>query len=190
MLHCVRRLEKGQAISDRDITLLLDAVRSQAGAAGAGTAARRAAPGTVPPAETAHYSLDQSVGHLLRRAHQRHASLFQDRGAVGGLTSTQFATLLKLGELGRATQNALGRAVALDPATIQGVIARLRDRGLVEVARDPLDRRTLVLSLAPAGEAVLTEAVAQGRRANEQLLSPLSDAERAQLIQLLHRLLG
>ena len=41
-------------------------------------------------------------------------------------------------ELGRATQNALGRAVALDPATIQGVVARLRDRGLVaacEIAR-------------------------------------------------------
>ncbi|MFB9969370.1 MarR family winged helix-turn-helix transcriptional regulator [Pseudoroseomonas cervicalis] len=166
-------------MSDRDITLLLDAVRGQ-----------EATPAATPPGGGRAYSLDQSVGHLLRRAHQRHASLFQDRGAVGGLTSTQFATLLKLGELGRATQNALGRAVALDPATIQGVVARLRDRGLLEVARDPLDRRTLVLSLAPAGAAVLSEAVAQGRRANEQLLAPLSPAERAQLIGLLHRLLG
>jgi DNA-binding MarR family transcriptional regulator len=136
------------------------------------------------------YSLDQSVGHLLRRAHQRHASLFQDRGAAGGLTPTQFATLLKLCELGRVTQNALGRAVALDPATIQGVVARLRDRGLVEVGRDPLDRRTVVLSMAPAGDLVLAEAVGQGRRANEQLLSPLSAEERQQLIRLLRRLLG
>ncbi|WP_219929677.1 MarR family winged helix-turn-helix transcriptional regulator [Teichococcus aestuarii] len=143
-----------------------------------------------PPAPSSGYSLDESVGHLLRRAHQRHASLFQDRGAIGGLTSTQFATLLKLGELGRATQNALGRAVALDPATIQGVVARLRDRGLLDVARDPLDRRTVVLSLAPAGETVLAEAVAQGRRANEQLLAPLAPEERRMLIRLLRRLLG
>jgi len=138
-----------------------------------------------PPA----YRLDESVGHLLRRAHQRHASLFQDRGAVGGLTSTQFATLLKLAELGQATQNALGRAVALDPATIQGVVARLRDRGLVEVGRDPLDRRTVVLSLAAAGEVVLADAIGQGRRANEQLLAPLSRDERAMLVRLLRRLL-
>ena len=135
------------------------------------------------------YSLDESVGHLLRRAHQRHAALFQDRGAVGGLTSTQFATLLKLSELGQATQNALGRAVALDPATTQGVVARLRDRGLLRTARDPLDRRTVVLSLAPEGEAILAEAVQQGRRANEQLLKPLTEAQRTSLIALLRRLL-
>ncbi|PHK95141.1 MarR family transcriptional regulator [Pseudoroseomonas rhizosphaerae] len=163
------------AITDQNITLLLDAVREQ---------------DIIPQAPSSGYSLDESVGHLLRRAHQRHASLFQDRGAIGGLTSTQFATLLKLGELGRATQNALGRAVALDPATIQGVVARLRDRGLVDVARDPLDRRTVVLSLAPAGETVLAEAMVQGRRANEQLLAPLAPEERRALIRLLHRLLG
>jgi DNA-binding MarR family transcriptional regulator len=151
----------------------------------------------VPPAEASAstsaappYRLDESVGHLLRRAHQRHAALFQDRGAVGGLTSTQFATLLRLAELGRATQNALGRAVALDPATIQGVVARLRDRGLVDVGRDPLDRRTVVLSVAPAGEAALAEAVRQGQQANERLLAPLTAEERRTLLRLLRRVLG
>lgn len=136
------------------------------------------------------YRLDESVGHLLRRAHQRHAALFQDRGTAGGLTSTQFATLVKLSELGRATQNALGRAVALDPATIQGVVARLRDRGLVEVGRDPMDRRTLVLSLSTAGEGALADAIRQGATANERLLAPLSTEERKAMIRLLRRLLG
>jgi DNA-binding MarR family transcriptional regulator len=136
------------------------------------------------------YRLDESVGHLLRRAHQRHAALFQERGAVSGLTSTQFATLLRLGELGTATQNALGRAVALDPATIQGVVARLRDRGLVDAGRDPLDRRTVVLSLNEAGAATLAEATRQGSQANERLLAPLTAEERRMLIRLLCRLLG
>lgn len=175
MVAGLSRQSRMGVITDQNITLLLDALREQ---------------DISPPAPLSGYSLDESVGHLLRRAHQRHASLFQDRGAVGGLTSTQFATLLKLGELSRATQNALGRAVALDPATIQGVVGRLRDRGLVDVARDPLDRRTVVLSLAPAGEAVLAEAVVQGRRANEQLLTPLTGEERRTLIRLLRRLLG
>ncbi|MBO1075135.1 MarR family transcriptional regulator [Roseomonas marmotae] len=136
------------------------------------------------------YRLDESVGHLLRRAHQRHAALFQDRGAVSGLTPTQFATLLRLAELRTATQNALGRAVALDPATIQGVVARLRDRGLVDTGRDPLDRRTVVLSLNEVGHAALAEAVRQGSQANERLLAPLTAEERRQLIRLLRRLLG
>lgn len=136
------------------------------------------------------YRLDESVGHLLRRAHQRHAALFQERGAVGGLTPTQFATLLRLAELGTATQNALGRAVALDPATIQGVVARLRDRGLVEAGRDPLDRRTVVLSLNEAGTAALADAIRQGSQANERLLAPLDGEERRTLLRLLRRLLG
>jgi DNA-binding MarR family transcriptional regulator len=136
------------------------------------------------------YRLDESVGHLLRRSHQRHASLFQECGASSGLTATQFATLLRLAELGSATQNALGRAVALDPATIQGVVTRLRDRGLVQVGRDPMDRRTVVLTLDPAGADVLAEAVLQGSEANERLLAPLSAEERRLLIRLLRRLLG
>jgi MarR family transcriptional regulator, lower aerobic nicotinate degradation pathway regulator len=136
------------------------------------------------------YRLDESVGHLLRRAHQRHAALFQERGAIGGLTSTQFATLLRLAELGTATQNALGRAVALDPATIQGVVARLRDRGLVHAGRDPLDRRTVVLSLNEAGATALADATRQGSQANERLLAPLTAEERRTLIRLLRRLLG
>jgi len=143
-----------------------------------------------PPPAVVPYRLDESVGHLLRRAHQRHAALFQDRGAVGGLTSTQFATLLRLAELGRATQNALGRAVALDPATIQGVVARLRDRGLIDAGRDPLDRRTVVLSVSAAGETALADAVRQGQQANERLLAPLSAEERRVLIRLLRRVLG
>ncbi|MDB5368666.1 MAG: transcriptional regulator, MarR family [Roseomonas sp.] len=142
------------------------------------------------PSVSLSYRLDESVGHLLRRAHQRHAALFQERGAAGGLTSAQFATLLKLAELGRATQNALGRAVALDPATIQGIVTRLRDRGLVEVGSDPMDRRTLVLSLAPAGSAALADAVHQGSYANQRLLAPLSPEERRMLIRLLRRLLA
>jgi DNA-binding MarR family transcriptional regulator len=150
----------------------------------------RARESQAPARPRPPYRLDESVGHLLRRAHQRHAALFQERGAVSGLTSTQFATLLRLAELGTATQNALGRAVALDPATIQGVIARLRDRGLVDAGRDPLDRRTVVLSLNEAGTAALAEAVRQGSQANERLLAPLTAEERRMLIRLLRRLLG
>ena len=136
------------------------------------------------------YRLDASAGHLLRRAHQRYQATFLDAAAGLGLTGPQFALLLRLAESGRATQNHLGRLAAMDSATVQGVVRRLCARDLLRSDADPLDRRTRVLSLTVAGQALLHEAQEAGRRANDALLEPLSTAERAQLLRLLRRLTG
>jgi len=137
-----------------------------------------------------HYPLEGSAGHLLRRAVQRHQALFQERAAGLGLTAPQFAALTKLAELRRATQNRLGRAVAMDPATIQGVMKRLITRGLVSTLKDPLDRRTLVLAITPEGDSAVQTARAAGISANGALMADLTEAERAQLLMLLRRLTG
>lgn len=142
----------------------------------------------APEPGPAEYSLDESVGHLLRRAHQRHAALFLALGGPGSLTPTQFATLVKLAQSGRITQNRLGRLVALDSATIKGVVQRLRDRGLIAATTDPMDRRTAVLTLTEDGKATLAEARAQGLRARDALLGPLDPGERLALVALLRRL--
>ena len=134
------------------------------------------------------YRLDASTGHLLRRALQRHQALFQDFGATTGLTAPQFAALTKLAELKRATQNRLGRLVAMDPATAQGVMKRLALRGLLRTEKDPMDRRTVVLAITPEGEALVERARAAGMRANQALVGELSPAEQAQLLELLRRI--
>lgn len=134
------------------------------------------------------YRLDSSAGHLLRRAHQRYQLMFQEHATGLGLTGPQFATLLRLAELGRATQNHLGRTAAMDSATVQGVVRRLIERGLVRTGSDPMDRRMRVLSITPEGEALLRQAQEAGTRANEALLLPLSAEERAALLELLQRL--
>jgi DNA-binding MarR family transcriptional regulator len=86
------------------------------------------------------------------------------------------------------TQNLLGRLAAMDSATVQGVVRRLEARGLVDGARDPLDRRARVLTITPHGAQVLRVAMEAGRRANEALLAPLSEGERRQFLALLQRL--
>ena len=58
-------------------------------------------------------------------------SIFTAGMAHVELTPTQFTALLKTVELGRITQNHLGRLAAMDPATIQGVVRRLMARGLM-----------------------------------------------------------
>ncbi len=136
------------------------------------------------------YPLDASPGHLLRRALQRHQALFQENAAGLGLTGPQFAALTKLAELRRITQNRLGRMVAMDSATIQGVARRLVLRGLVRTEADPLDRRSVVLVITPEGERVVADARLAGMRANQELMAPLEAQERAMLVGLLRRLTG
>ncbi len=136
----------------------------------------------------AEYRLDVSTGHMLRRALQRHQALFQESAAGIGLTPPQFAALTKLAELGRVTQNRLGRLVAMDPATAQGVMKRLALRGLLRTEKDPMDRRTVVLAITPDGEALVARARLAGQRANHALMADLTAAEQAMLLSLLRRI--
>ena len=86
------------------------------------------------------YVLERQVGHLLRRAHQRHAAIFQEMITDSQLTPLQFAALVKLRDLGEVSQNQLGRTTAMDAATMQGVIKRLAARGLISRRPDSNDR--------------------------------------------------
>src|SRR3546814_19954400 len=82
--------------------------------------------GTAPKASG--FFLDEQVSHLLRRAHQRASALFLTVLADAQLTPTQFFAMARLHEMGKLSQNRLGRLAAMDPATIQGVIRRLHER--------------------------------------------------------------
>lgn len=135
----------------------------------------------------AGFAVEDHVGFLLRRAHQRHVALFMAGMPNGELTPTQFVALLKTVELGRITQNHLGRLAAMDPATIQGVVRRLTARGLMRRGRDPMDRRTAVLEATEAGIALIARVVACARRSHEAALAPLSPQERLRFLTLLRK---
>lgn len=132
------------------------------------------------------YRLDPQVGFLMRRANQRHLALFAQ--AIPDLTSTQFAALAKLCELGQATQNALGRATAMDAATIKGVADRLRKRGLIDAAPDPEDQRRRTLTPTAEGRALYARLVPTAHQITAATLDPLSEDERAQFLDLLQKL--
>ena len=133
------------------------------------------------------YRLDDAVGFLLRRANQRHLSVF---GAViPEVTTTQLAALARLAELGPMSQNQLGRATAMDAATIKGVVGRLVTRRLVTTVPSAEDRRRLIVDLTPEGRALFDEPAARGgARRRERTLAPLSAAERERFLAMLRRL--
>ena len=144
--------------------------------------------GTIDAADEAQaYSVSNQVGFLLRKAQQRHVSIFT--GHIGeDLTPMQFAVLAKLGEAGPCSQNSLGRRTAMDVATIKGVVARLEERGLVGKLASDEDRRKLLIDLTPEGRAVLERAVPRAIEISAMTLAPLSREEQAMFMRLLAKL--
>lgn len=145
----------------------------------------RGYPGNVEP-EPASYSLDDQIGYVLRRVTQRHLAIFSD--AIPEVTTMQFAVLARLGELGPLSQNLLGRATAMDGATVKGVVDRLVRQGHVTAGADPADRRRLIVALTESGGRLLEERRAAALAVSDRTLGPLNEAERACLIELLNRL--
>ena len=96
-------------------------------------------------------------GHLIRRLHQHSTQLFGQRVQAAGsdLTSVQFAALDALRFHPGIDQAGLAEAIAKDRATIGAVVDRLEQKGLVARVVSPRDKRARVLSLTPAGAAVM-----------------------------------
>jgi len=139
-------------------------------------------------ADSDAYFLDQQVGHLLRRANQRHTALFARRFATFDLTPLQFAVLMKLRETGPVSQNHLGRLTAMDPNTAQGVILRLMRRRLVTRSPSPEDKRRKLLALTDEGLALAERLAEEGHAISEETLAPLTRPQRRRLLALLQKL--
>lgn len=136
----------------------------------------------------ATFSLDGQIGHILRRAYQTANAHLLVQLKPYGLMPPQFATLMRLKELGPTSQNRLGEAVDMPRANIHTMVERLISRGLVAASSDPLDGRRRVVELTDAGEALIAELYPIARESNEAALSPLDENDRATLFRLLRRL--
>lgn len=93
-------------------------------------------------------------------------------------------------DLAPVAQADLGRGVGLDPKDLVGVLNDLQSAGLVVREPDAKDRRKNAVSLTTGGARLLKRCEKAAREANEQLLAPLSEAERAQFMGLLIRISG
>ncbi|HCZ00838.1 MAG: MarR family transcriptional regulator [Rhodobacterales bacterium RIFCSPHIGHO2_02_FULL_62_130] len=136
--------------------------------------------------ENPPYSLDDQIGYVLRRVTQRHLAIFSE--LIPQVTTTQFAVLARLAQTGPQSQNHLGRATAMDGATIKGVVDRLVRQGLVETKADPDDRRRLTVALTASGADLFHANATTALAVSDRTLDALSATERAQLMALLARL--
>jgi DNA-binding MarR family transcriptional regulator len=133
-------------------------------------------------------NLYQRPGFLLRRAHQISGAVFENACAALGLTQAQFGVLTIVASEPGIDQTRLARALAFDKVTVMRVLKGLQQRGLLERATSPTNRRPMAVHLTREGKALLAQAQAPAEQACQQLLAPLSTEQRRQLIDLLDTL--
>ena len=100
-----------------------------------------------------------------------------------GITDGQYAVLAALSNRGPMTPTALAEDQHVQPPPMTRTVNALAEAGLVERTPHPTDRRQVVVSLTPAGDAEVRET---RRRRTEWLasrLATLDPAERAVLAQ-------
>jgi DNA-binding MarR family transcriptional regulator len=132
----------------------------------------------------------RTPGHLVRRAHQFHNTIFSQETSGLDVTAPQFAALRALSEFPDIDQTALSRIIAYDRATIGGLVERLEDKGLVRRAVDKTDRRSRTLRLTAAGRAMFLRMRPMLERVSERMLARLTPDERATFIDLLERVIA
>ncbi|GCB44459.1 MarR family winged helix-turn-helix transcriptional regulator [Streptomyces sp. NL15-2K] len=127
---------------------------------------------------------------LLGRAAARGRALVAEALAAEGMKMWHHVVLSAVRDLAPVAQADLGRSVRLDPKDLVGILNDLQSAGLVVREPDPQDRRKNAVSLTDEGARLLKRCERVARAANDELLAPLTAAERDQFMGLLIRISG
>lgn len=144
---------------------------------------------SLPDFDAHPYDVTEQIGHLLRKAGQRHTAIFQQHVGDTQLTAIQFVTLCALRDHGASSQTELVEATAVDQATIRGIIQRLKSRDLIELAPDKDDRRKVIVNLTDDGLALLDRVIPRAKKISELTMGNLNPAERVAIVYLLRKMI-
>ncbi|MGI5170494.1 MarR family winged helix-turn-helix transcriptional regulator [Spirillospora sp. CA-253888] len=133
--------------------------------------------------------LRRRASRLLSQLTVRSDRLVNEGLAQADARTWHYAVLASLQEYGPGSQAELSRRSGIYRSDMVGVLNELAERGLVERAPDPDDRRRNLIVISAQGRRHLRRLDKLLDDLHDELLAPLSPAERDQLVQLLTRLL-
>ena len=136
------------------------------------------------------YVFSDQVGHLLRRAYQRHVAIFQQTISDSQLTAAQFVVLCAVRQFESCSLSEIVKTTAIDQATMRGIIERLKAREVIRVSHDANDKRKVLVSLTPAGEKIINATVPAALAVSEATFGNLNPAERVAVLYLLRKMCG
>ncbi|MBL8353201.1 MAG: MarR family transcriptional regulator [Burkholderiaceae bacterium] len=129
--------------------------------------------------------LEQQPGYLIRRLQQIAVAIFLEETQPHAITPVQYAALQAALRQPGLDQRTLAARIGFDTSTIGGVIDRLERRGLIERRASPTDRRVRLLHVTPDGATLLDALIPAMLRAQQRIVAPLPESERAHFMVLL-----
>lgn len=130
----------------------------------------------------------RSVGFLLSQLGYSASQRFLEALKPLGLHPREFLLLRFISAAEGRSQQALASLLAVPPSRMVALVDHLEELGLIERRPDPHDRRVRALHLTDRGRKVHQRAIAVAIEHEQSLCSGLSESEREQLIDLLHKL--
>ncbi|MDT7725143.1 MAG: MarR family transcriptional regulator, lower aerobic nicotinate degradation pathway regulator [Actinomycetota bacterium] len=140
-------------------------------------------------ANTAPARLKSTASWLLNQAALQATRLVTDGFGAAHARRYHYSMLAALEEFGPASQATLGRRCGIDRSDVVAMVNELADRDQLERTPDPADGRRNVITITPAGVRQLQRLDDVLGHVQDDLLAPLSEPERAQLTELLTRLI-
>ena len=136
--------------------------------------------------------LDQSglmhlVGYAATRASVQLKKTFAKHLGPLELKAVEFSILTLVADNKEVNQKQLCQALDVSPPNLAVMLDRLAARGLIERVRGTVDRRAQIIHLTGAGRELQQRARKLAATMEDDALNVLSRAERALLIELLHR---
>jgi DNA-binding MarR family transcriptional regulator len=105
--------------------------------------------------------------------------------APTGLRPRELLALQHLRERGPSAQQVLAELIGIDATNLVGVLNSLEDGELIDRRRDRADRRRAIIALSPQGEQLLADLDRALLDVDDEILAPLTRAERETLNALL-----
>ena len=121
------------------------------------------------------------------RTSQATRALVMQATEGSGVTPDEYAVLSAVGVLRSTTPTELAGRLGVPPTTISRYVAGFVERGLLERAPNPADRRSYLLEVTEEGRAVIRKIVPRFRKIVEELRERVDvDAIDARLVELEH----
>ncbi|ACB95254.1 transcriptional regulator, MarR family [Beijerinckia indica subsp. indica ATCC 9039] len=132
------------------------------------------------PFETTLLLRDTCLCLHVQRSARALARHFDDVLRPLGLTNGQFSLLMALNQPKPPGMGMVAALLAMDRTTLTAALKPLERRNLVQVTKDPKDRRGRLLNLMPEGLMLLSEAIPLWRQAHDAIEEQLGslNAER------------
>lgn len=136
---------------------------------------------------TEEQGLEHRVGYAIYRVHQAQRAAMDHALRDLGVTTPQWAVLMRLRCYADVSNAELARLNTCTPQTMNDIVRHLEATGLIEREHHPTHGTVLLTHLTAAGEQLLDGCTQRTDAVERRMLAGLSEEERHCLIEALNR---